>query len=351
MQTTLTVQDVGLRRHRDENHADYALRNGYVLVTCDRDYLDMEGWRNCKMLISFGTPYRGSVKALNYLFNGYKLGPTDLSPLFRSCTSVYQLLPTYAMCKCDGRTLHAAELPISDFCDVERVKEAREFHQKIEDKVSEHAKSEEYRRNFRLLPVIGSDQPTLNSAELSGGRLLASAALPSGIDALMAYGDGTVPLASAVPLEASREFRMPFYAELHGSIQNNPMVLDSLRQWLRQSQVEHLENLREESETEAEEEARPFLRLHIEDAYREKEPVAMRVEVGGVKGSPDNVSAILYPLDGTHEPIRQEFVGAGHEWHAEIPDLTAGCYRVQVRCRGEDLDVAPSPVTDVFMVV
>jgi predicted nuclease of predicted toxin-antitoxin system len=36
----VTVQDAGLRRHPDENHAAYALRYGYVLLTCDRDYLD-----------------------------------------------------------------------------------------------------------------------------------------------------------------------------------------------------------------------------------------------------------------------------------------------------------------------
>ena len=36
----LTAQEAGLRRHPDENHAAFALRNGYVLVTCDRDYLD-----------------------------------------------------------------------------------------------------------------------------------------------------------------------------------------------------------------------------------------------------------------------------------------------------------------------
>jgi predicted nuclease of predicted toxin-antitoxin system len=36
----ITVQETGLRRHPDENHAAFALRNGYVLVTCDRDYLD-----------------------------------------------------------------------------------------------------------------------------------------------------------------------------------------------------------------------------------------------------------------------------------------------------------------------
>jgi len=35
-----TVQEAGLCGHPDEDHAAYALRDGYVLVTCDRDYLD-----------------------------------------------------------------------------------------------------------------------------------------------------------------------------------------------------------------------------------------------------------------------------------------------------------------------
>jgi predicted nuclease of predicted toxin-antitoxin system len=36
----VTAQDVGKRRHPDENHAAFALREKRVLVTCDRDYLD-----------------------------------------------------------------------------------------------------------------------------------------------------------------------------------------------------------------------------------------------------------------------------------------------------------------------
>lgn len=35
-----TAHAEGMRRHPDENHAAYALKNGFVLITCDRDYLD-----------------------------------------------------------------------------------------------------------------------------------------------------------------------------------------------------------------------------------------------------------------------------------------------------------------------
>ena len=36
----VTVQEMKRQGHPDENHASYALRHGYILVTCDRDYLD-----------------------------------------------------------------------------------------------------------------------------------------------------------------------------------------------------------------------------------------------------------------------------------------------------------------------
>lgn len=35
-----TARDAALTGHPDENHCAYALKHGYVLVTCDRDYLD-----------------------------------------------------------------------------------------------------------------------------------------------------------------------------------------------------------------------------------------------------------------------------------------------------------------------
>jgi len=30
-----------MRRHPDDNHAAYALRKGFILLTCDPDFLDI----------------------------------------------------------------------------------------------------------------------------------------------------------------------------------------------------------------------------------------------------------------------------------------------------------------------
>ena len=66
-----------------------------------RHFLEMlDGWKDTRLLITFGTPYRGSLNALDFIANGMKkkLGPVtllNLTELVRSFTSVYQLLPIY----------------------------------------------------------------------------------------------------------------------------------------------------------------------------------------------------------------------------------------------------------------
>ena len=57
-----------------------------------------KGGKNTKALITFGTPYRGSLNALDGLANGIKKGPRgliDITTLGRQFKSLYQLLPIY----------------------------------------------------------------------------------------------------------------------------------------------------------------------------------------------------------------------------------------------------------------
>ena len=62
-------------------------------------------------LITFGTPYRGSVKALGYLAHG-RAGPRSLLiPTARTMPSIYQLLPVYPVLYADGGAHRVAEGP------------------------------------------------------------------------------------------------------------------------------------------------------------------------------------------------------------------------------------------------
>jgi pimeloyl-ACP methyl ester carboxylesterase len=69
------------------------------------EVLDGGHWRDCRALLTLGTPYRGSLNAANFLANGYKKWDIRLSTLtdvMRSCPSVYELLPSYRAIEVDG---------------------------------------------------------------------------------------------------------------------------------------------------------------------------------------------------------------------------------------------------------
>jgi predicted nuclease of predicted toxin-antitoxin system len=51
----ITAKEAGLNGHPDENHAAFALKNGCVLLTCDRDYLDEQRFPlvHCPAIVVF----------------------------------------------------------------------------------------------------------------------------------------------------------------------------------------------------------------------------------------------------------------------------------------------------------
>ena len=135
------------------------------------------GPRRCKdtrALVTFGTPFRGSLNALDSLVNGVeKLHLLDLTELTRSFTSIYQLLPIYP-CYDDGgteliRLRDAAELPT---IDIARVRAADKFHREIEHAVraNQDAAGAGVVR-YAIKPVVGIEQPTGQSARLAGNRV------------------------------------------------------------------------------------------------------------------------------------------------------------------------------------
>ncbi|MBK9738448.1 MAG: hypothetical protein IPO93_02795 [Actinobacteria bacterium] len=72
-----------------------------------RDFLERhDGWKITRHLITFGTPYRGSLNAVTTLVNGMDKGfgpiSVDLSGLLRSFPSMHQLLPIYPSVEMGG---------------------------------------------------------------------------------------------------------------------------------------------------------------------------------------------------------------------------------------------------------
>ncbi|MEO0806964.1 MAG: hypothetical protein AAFY33_11730 [Cyanobacteria bacterium J06643_4] len=168
-----------------------------------------------RALVTVGTPFRGSIKALNALVNGLdpRLGPLHLplSAFVRSLPSVYQLLPQYNCIKtAAGRTdLLAAG---ASGLDIERLKDATLFHQQIAGDPAQ---------TYTLHKVVGIRQPTPTTAQWNGATL----EMFDDIDGHQQGGDGTVPRLSAEPaLGRGEEVHEAAFG--HGALVRSRSLLD-----------------------------------------------------------------------------------------------------------------------------
>jgi hypothetical protein len=273
--------------------------------------------------------------------------------MLRSLPSVYQLLPTYRCVRlASGEFVHPTELPDMACFSRKRAKEAREeFHDVMNQAAKKHRGHEEYESAYKLLPVIGIEQMTLQCGEWSDGAMETFADLPEGVDPQLQFGDGTVPLASAVPLERSEDWGLPFHAEKHGCVHSNVRVLGSVREWLRQSQVlrlRHLMGAPEHGTARDSLAGRPFIRFEVEDQYAETAPIHIRAQVHA-SDEPSGVVAYLDPANPSQESGEYPMVRTDEGWEAELPRQPVGGYRIKVVCRGAMEDPPPA-VSDLLQV-
>lgn len=295
------------------------------------------GWKSTRALITLGTPHRGSLNAVDFLVHGLKkgIGPLglDLSPLLRSFPSVYQLLPTYPCIDAGGQELEriaeaaaAGHLPN---VHVDRARDARAFHQEIEDAQAANARDAAYvESGYQLVPLAGIEQPTFQSARSAGGK----------VDLLRSYkgddlaGDGTVPRPSATPLEFKQKDNQLFAADMHGSLQNGEGTWTNLKGILTQASID-FSRFRAELPTP--------LTLDFDDVVLPGEPLCIRAKAA--EGNPP-IEAIL-----THTPTGQiitDSLARAPEpgWQFAEFDLVPGTWRVRIEAPNA------SPVTDLAIV-
>jgi hypothetical protein len=302
----------------------------------------LNGWRETRMLVTFGTPYRGSLKALDFLANGIRkrVGPftlVDVSSLVRSFTSAYQLLPIYR-CYDPGSGVLARVGETSGIPNVNarRASEALAFHNEILDAVQRNATDAVYARDrYTVHPIIGTYQPTLQSARLANGSLQGLQTL--GNDASL-RGDGTVPQASARPIETAaleKQHRMVYVAEVHGSLQNSSAVLDHLGGLLEEGAIAW-DRFRATDGAD--------VAVIVDDVYATSE----RVIVGAHCDIATTLAVSVVNTASGMEVVRASLsiASPGSSGETAIGPLPEGTYRVTVR-GGDNVKSA----TDVFIVV
>lgn len=309
----------------------------------------MEGWRACRALVTFGTPHRGSVDVLGFLVNGYKKLFVDLTEVMRSFTSCAQLLPIWAMLESGGTTRRVAETGGVPGIDHAKAVAGLAFHREIESAVDEHRSDAEYLRDgYRLIPIVGTRQPTYQSARLHDGEVTVHRDVPEWIDPLLADGDGTVPRLSAIPIELSSEYRETFVAERHSSLQANATVLDDLRERITAMQVPNLAAIRGAA-VSRDHGSRPAIALDVDDLYVAAEEVEVRAAVVNADDDFGGIVAEITPCRAgamsVAHPMRRSDAG----WTLRAPP-EPGIHRIEVRTERRSPD-APAPVHDVFEIM
>ena len=293
----------------------------------------LDGWRNTRALVTFGTPYRGSVNAIDFLAHGMtkKLGPItliDLTDLMRSFTSVHQLLPEYACVDAGSGLVHLNEVPPIKGIDPAKLDAALGFHRTIAEQATAHADDDEYQRNrYAVHPIVGIRQKTSQSVQLRDGKVEALATY-DGVDT---DGDGTVPMQSATPTEWIGKNVEMYASERHASLQNFDPVLVQVDGVLRDEPV----HFRAPSVP---------LGLDLDDMYETGAPItlAVRADEPGV-----DITAIVRDHSTGAEMARGSCTSDGDWRPIELPPLASGTYSVEIA----GLGARPAdPVHDVFVV-
>jgi pimeloyl-ACP methyl ester carboxylesterase len=298
----------------------------------------LDGWRNTRALVTFGTPFRGSLNALHTLANGVSKGPfgfLNLSTFVRSLTSVYQLLPIYqSYDPGGGQLVRIGETDGIPNVDARRAIDALAFHREIMDQVDQHRKQSDYMNNgYRTFPIVGIEQPTFQSARRAGDT----------IELLRTYGgkdqrgDGTVPRVSASPHEMSDDPREMYSATRHASLQNAHAVQTHLTGLILNLYVD-LGEYRAPVPTLAK------LGLDMDDIYWTDELVTTRVQ-------PDRegleLIATIDRVSSGMTVTRESLKPSDDGWQrVEFGPLSEGVYRITISGQ-----TGVEAVADIFAVV
>jgi len=298
-------------------------------------YLEaLEGWPSCRALITFGTPYRGAVQALEYLVNGYKLLLFDLTETMRTFPSVYQLLPRYAViATAEGvEPIRVTDAAMALNLDSAGVAAHAALHEDLDAAWCRHKNNAQYQKDgYITIPVVGTRQPTSLSADWDGQKLKVGRSLPSNQLGLPADGDGTVPRVSAIPLGQSQahDFRGYFVAEQHASLQNQEFVLGDLIERIKLLQTD-LADVRGALPPSM---PGKSLSIEMDDLYTADEPVVIKAEA---QDPAPTLEARVAPAGGGAATIVNLQPVSEGQSEATLTGLKPGVYRLELAAAGQD---------------
>lgn len=302
---------------------------GGLLVQCFTD--TMGGAPETLEVITLGTPFRGSVKALGVMARGWPPSLPVLRQRFRSLAltlpSVYELLPGYRAIVDSGelRVVTRGDLPEDASDDL--FSRARSLMAAVG-----HATARSYGRTV----IVGSAQPTPQFADVSGGAVKILRQWTGRNGPRDERGDGTVPRQSVTPPEWPDDRHAIPLPQTHIGLPNASAAHRILKNVL--------------TATPRAEQAlsRAKLAIDVPDLVPAGEPLTVGCEI--TEGDAQiPLVAELTPLDDWRAAHRRSPRPAEDGLAASFPDLPPGDYKVSVGPAMPMPDVRP--VWDLVSVV
>lgn len=197
-----------------------------------RYYAEVEnGWPSIRKIVTIGTPYLGSIRALDILYFGldfrsYGLPFHDLTPVARTFTSIYEILPQYPSIRTPtGELVSPFEIRIPTF-EQHKMERARQFHRDLVDHHSRNRAAAGYKA-MGSTTIAGIGQPTAEVSRLLPNGTLSVETDPAETEA---DGDGIVPRFSAeFAAPGGFESRVLYVPQSHGMLVSDAIVHSHLR--------------------------------------------------------------------------------------------------------------------------
>ena len=309
-----------------------------------RYYLEvLEGWRDCKALFTLGTPHRGAVNTLGFLSNGYTKFNFDFTEIMRSFNSVYELLPTYKCISINGNFKKVLELENIPNLSLKKAKKSDQFHREILNFVEKNRKKNEFLQNgYNVIPIVGTSQPTYQTAYFKGSKLELTDSPPNDLPSFLADGDGTVPRISAIPWELSSDSRNSFTPAIHASIQNDLNVQEYIYQSIKNMEVD-LTPFRGGNGNKIANEI-TAISLNVKYIYQSGQPIIIKCNILN-----NRLNDLVLIAKITQLENRKLDIIPINEGKTKIESLSVGTYHIEVATSYQGPG-SPSSVSDFFII-
>ncbi|PBC85955.1 MULTISPECIES: alpha/beta fold hydrolase [unclassified Streptomyces] len=298
------------------------------------------GWENTRAVVTFGTPFYGSLNAVDFLVNGFRknFGPfvPDLTTMLRSLTSLHQLVPVYrCIYGADGQAVTPARAGLPEW-KTAWDDHVTQFQKEMEDAATENRASAAWQKNpVTYHPIVGTDQPTRQSCRLTGQKL--ELLMDRGGDD--ETGDGTVPSISAY-LSGAKDART-FTPQLHAQLQSQRSMQDHLKGLLETLHARSAMDLRDAVTT--------WFSYRGDDLYLPDEPVTVDLSMNS-RASESQLAQVeakvtVHNRENNTTVLDRPVTVTRQQQPLRLGLLPTGTYDIQIASKA-----AAAPVSDIFLV-